>query len=59
VEIEELEKFMQYAKVANPPYNPSEHFLCITAKIKWLERRILDLEGELDHMRNDDEDYED
>jgi hypothetical protein len=46
MDIQELEKFCNYAKVANPPFNPSEAILCLIDKIHWLERRISSMELE-------------
>jgi hypothetical protein len=57
MDIDELEKFMNYAKVANPTYNSAEHFLCVINRLRWLERRMGDLQGELEYLREDDEDY--
>ncbi len=55
MDINEMEKFMNYAKVSNTTYNPSEYFLCLIERLNWLERRVMELHGELDYLRDDDE----
>jgi len=44
VNIEELEKFCEYAKVASPPFNPAESFLCLIQEIRSLRRQLYDIE---------------
>jgi hypothetical protein len=55
MKIEELRKFYEYAKVANPPYNPAEAILCLIKQIDLLGNRLAKLEDRVD-LECDDED---
>lgn len=46
----ELRKFLEHAKVANPPYNPAGAILFLMEKIRLLENRITDLNAEVDEL---------
>jgi len=49
--IEDLRKFLAYAKVKNPSdWNVAEAILRLMDHISFLERRLSSLEGSLDHL---------
>jgi hypothetical protein len=50
-DIEDVEKFLHYAKVANPTYNHSELLLTLIKEIKFIRSMMLNIQNEIDEIK--------